>query len=168
MTYEASGHGLLRTNECFRTGKTKDIEPNFRDDDPGHTAIAYESTSGMFPTLAFLVPIVSVFSCVPAALVWYHSPHQVGALQDADFYQMLTNTTMQLRSVVTVVVPTLYNNRLIKQAWFCTWILAACSTFCAIVAVPLYLVVPTEWSFTVSFAGSVAQAFVTLQLVFAI
>lgn len=46
--------------------------------------------------------------------------------------------------------------------------LAAASTLCSVVAVPLYLNAPTEWSTALSFAGNVLQAFVTLLLMFAI
>ena len=75
---------------------------------------------------------------------------------------------MQLLSTLTMVILTIYNVRLIKQAWAWTWVLAASSTLCAVVAIPLYLTILTEWSVAISFAGSVAQAFVTLQLMFSI
>jgi hypothetical protein len=35
---------------------------------------------------------------------------------------------------------------------------------CAIAAIPLYLYIPTIWSALISFLGSAAQAFMTLQL----
>jgi hypothetical protein len=73
---------------------------------------------------------------------------------------------MQLLSILILIIPTVVNARLVKMAWFWTWVLAGASSACAIVVVPLYLYVPTEWSTMLSFAGSVAQAFVTLQLMF--
>lgn len=73
---------------------------------------------------------------------------------------------MQLLSILILTVPTVSNIRLVKIAWFWTWFLAGASTTCAIAAVPLYLYVPTEWSAMLSFAGSVAQGFVTFQLMF--
>lgn len=75
---------------------------------------------------------------------------------------------MQLLTIVTMILPTIYNARLVKQAWVWTWILAASSGVCATVAVPLYLLIGTEWSVAVSFIGCVTQAFVTLQLMFVI
>jgi hypothetical protein len=75
---------------------------------------------------------------------------------------------MQLLGNMTLIIPTISNARLVEQAWLWTWMLAGTSTVCTIMAVPLYLYAPTEWSSAVSFAGNVMQAFVTLQLMFAI
>jgi hypothetical protein len=75
---------------------------------------------------------------------------------------------MQLLGNLTLIIPTISNARLVGQAWFWTWVLAGTSNVCAIVAIPLYLTAPTEWSAAVSFGGNVMQAFVTLQLMFAI
>ena len=75
---------------------------------------------------------------------------------------------MQLLSVLTMIIPTIYNIRLIRQAWFWTWILAGSNTLCVSTAISLYLNVYTDWSVAIYFAGSVAQAFVTLQLMFAL
>jgi hypothetical protein len=75
---------------------------------------------------------------------------------------------MQLLGNMTLIIPTISNARLVGQAWFWTWVLAGASIVCTILAIPLYLYFPTEWSVSFSFAGNVMQAFVTLQLMFAI
>ena len=120
------------------------------------------------PTLSFIVPVVSILAFIPAALAWAHSSHEVGTIDDADFYQLVSASAIQLLSILTLMEPTLSNVQLKVQAWFWTRILAGASTTCALTAIPLYLLVPTEWSAAVSFGGGVAQALVTLQLMFAI
>ena len=73
---------------------------------------------------------------------------------------------MQLLGILTVIIPIVFNARLAKMAWFYAWILAGASIICAIVAIPLYLYTPTKWAGVLSYMATVAQVFVTLQLVF--
>jgi hypothetical protein len=138
----------------------------FHDTEPKNVAQAFPKSQGANATLTFLVPTISLLACIPAFLAWTHSSHQVGSISDADFYQTVSNSVMQLLGIVTLIVPTAYNERLVRMAWFWTWLLASVSATCGIVAVPLYLYLPTEWSASLSFVSSVAQAFVILQLVF--
>jgi hypothetical protein len=140
----------------------------FRDTSPEHISKAFPASKNANSTLAFLIPVFSLLSCIPAALAWVHSTHQIGTVQEADFFQLLSNSAMQLLGTLTLIIPTIFNARLVGQAWFWTWVLATASTICSIVAVPIYLTVPTEWSAAISFAGNVMQGFVTLQLIFAI
>lgn len=138
----------------------------FQDQEPKNIAHAYQQSLDTTSTLAFIVPVLSLISSIPAFLAWTHSSHHVGSTSDADFYQLISGSSMQLLSILILIIPTVSNIRLVKMAWFWTWVLAGASTTCAIVAVPLYWHVPTEWSAMISFAGSAAQAFVTLQLIF--
>lgn len=73
---------------------------------------------------------------------------------------------MQLLSLLTMILPTVDDVKLARQAWVLTWILAVFSGVLSIVAIALYLKFPVEWSTTIAFAGGAAQAFVTLQFVY--
>ncbi|KAG9229268.1 hypothetical protein BJ875DRAFT_523889 [Amylocarpus encephaloides] len=86
--------------------------------------------------------------------------------QDADFYQAISSSVMQLLSILVLMILIIYNARLIKMAWFWTWGMAGISTICALASPLLYVYVPTEWSALVSFVESAFQCFVTLQLSF--
>jgi hypothetical protein len=142
----------------------------FLDAQPKNVVTAFPpiSNKNTNSALAFLVPVLSLLSCIPTALAWANSPHHPGAASDADFFQLIASAAMQLLGNLTLIIPTISNSRLMSQAWFWTWVLAGTSTVCTIAAIPLYLYCPTEWSNTLSFAGNVMQAFVTLQLMFAI
>ncbi|PVH71051.1 hypothetical protein DL98DRAFT_577582 [Cadophora sp. DSE1049] len=140
--------------------------PNFlsQDEEPKNIAHAYQQPQGTTSTLAFLVPVLSLISSIPIFLAWMYSDHQTGNTSDANFWQLISGSSMQFLSILTILIPTIFNIR--KMAWFWTWILAATSIICAIMAIPLYLYAPTKWSTMLSFVGSVAGAFVTLQLVY--
>lgn len=62
-----------------------------------------------------------------------------------------------------MIIPTIYNVRLDLQAWSWTWVLAANSTVCTVVAIPLEL-----RSHIVAIFFAVAQTFVKWQLGFAL
>jgi len=52
------------------------------------------------------------------------------------------------------------------EAWFWTWGFFGLSLACPLVAIPLYIYKPTEWSATIAFVRAAAQGFVTLQAMF--
>lgn len=135
---------------------------------PDNAVEAYSTPINTHATLSFLVPTISLLSCVPAALAWSHTSTQVGTVNDANFYQLLSSSAMQLLSIGTLIWPTVFYVRLARLPWVWTWILATVSACCTVAAVPLYVLLPTSWSALFSFCGSVAQALVLLQLVHAI
>jgi hypothetical protein len=148
--------------------ETRDENPDdaFQDQGPVNVAHAYEQPPSINSTLTFLIPVLSLISCVPTGLAFMQSSHSKGRTQDADFYQAISGSAMQLLGILILMIPTVYNTRLVKMAWFWTWVMAAISTICAVASPLLYVYVPTEWSVLVSFVGSSFQCFVTLQLSF--
>lgn len=162
--------GSHLANKPRRNPSTTDVNNQFLDLKPTNVVHAFPplSNKNTNSALTFLVPVLSLLSCIPTALAWMHSAHLPGTTSDADFYQLISNSTMQILSTLTLIIPTFSNARLVSQAWFWTWVLAGTSTVCSVVAVPLYLNTPTEWSAAVGFVGNVMGAFVTLQLMFAI
>jgi hypothetical protein len=109
--------------------------------------------------LSFLVPTISLVSCIPAALAWYNSTPQIGASHDANFYQLISSSVMQLLGLLTLIWPTVAHTRLAKLAWFWTWVLANTSACFTTLAILLCLLLPTGWSALLSFSGSLAQVF---------
>lgn len=129
---------------------------------------AYPQTPSIQPTLMVLVTTLSLFSLIITSISFTHSPLTIGTTTDADFWQLISSSIMQISSLLSMMIPIHRNARLAKEAWVWTWVLAGCSACCAVVAVPLYLYLPTKWSGAVSFAGTVAQSYVTLQLIYAL
>lgn len=122
----------------------------------------------MQSTLNFIVPTISLLSVIPAAMAWSHGNSAPDSAIDSSFWQAVSSSILQPLSIITFVWPTLNNPRLSQLTWIWIWMLAGFSTICAIISVPVHLVVPTTWSFVISFAGVLEQAVVQLQVVNAI
>ena len=122
----------------------------------------------MISTLSFFVPAILLLSCIPIALAWTRSPREVGASDDANFYQLIAGSLIQLLSLATLLYPTLFHFKFQGHSWLWTWILAAFSVACTILSVLLYVFLPVAWSMVVAFGGMTAQALITLQIVHAI
>ncbi|RFU30321.1 hypothetical protein B7463_g5999, partial [Scytalidium lignicola] len=137
--------------------------PPFQDKTPTNITTAYDQKSNKWnPTITALVSILVFLAGIPGAIAWKQSPHLAGRRSDADFWFLIQNSILQVVGLLTIVASLLTRSRLPRQPWFWTWGFVGMSSACALAAIPLYLVVPTEWSATVSFAGSAAQAFVVL------
>ncbi|RFU32894.1 hypothetical protein B7463_g3449, partial [Scytalidium lignicola] len=156
------------TRPRWRKSQVEDLSKQFIDSNPSNIATAYPAASGLNRVLTFLIPSMSVLAMIPAALAWSHSNQQLGTISDADLYQLISSSAMQLLSIFTLIMPTIYNTRLARQEWFWVWVLASASTICSIVAIPLYLTTATKWSAAVSFSGNVMLALITLQLMFVV
>ncbi|EPE37130.1 hypothetical protein GLAREA_09293 [Glarea lozoyensis ATCC 20868] len=136
---------------------------------PAAVARAYEASSkGLISTLSFFVPAILLISCVPIALAWTRSPQEVGASNDANFYQLIAGSLIQLLSLATLLYPTLFHSKFQGHSWLWTWILALFSVACTILSVLIYVFLPVAWSMVVAFGGMTAQALITLQIVHAI
>jgi hypothetical protein len=119
----------------------------------------------MRSSLIVIVPAVSLLAAIPAGLAWTYGSNKPGTTANPDFYQAIAGAVMQLLGLLTFVWPTLSHPRLSSMAWVWIWILAAISTLCAILSIPLFLVVSSTWSFVVAFAGVLAQAIVQMQVI---
>lgn len=97
---------------------------------------------------------------------WQYSPRKPGTIYDADFWFLVQSSMMQLVGLLTIILPLALSGRLPFRQWFWTWLLVGVSFSFSVAPIPVYLYFPTEWSATVGFLGSAAQAFVTLQALF--
>lgn len=151
-------HTSTHTNRLVST--TKDDQ-----DGPENAVLAYPAGQNMRSKLTFVVPAVSVRSVIPVAMAWKQADSALGSTRDSNFWQGIASGVMQLLGLFVFVWPTLKDRRLSQLTWFWIWLLAGFSAACSIVSVPLYLRVPTIWSFVFSFVGVLAQAVVQLQVV---
>jgi hypothetical protein len=107
-----------------------------------------------------------VFSCAvaPAALFalgYFHSLHLQGTANDADFWFLIQATLVQFQGLVVSALLERKRGRLPRWRWV---IPAAVAAGCSIVAIPLYLSVPKEWSSFLSLVAGTTQSFMVLQL----
>jgi len=98
-------------------------------------------------------------------LAWTHGSSHTGTTTNPDFYQAIAGAMMQLFGLLTFVWPTLSYPRLCAMAWIWIWVLAAFSTVCAVLSIPLFLAMSSTWIFVIEFAGVLAQAIVQLQVI---
>lgn len=112
-------------------------------------------------TVAVLFAVI--ISAIPGYKAWQYSPREPGSTTDSDYWFLIQGSLMQGVGLMTIILPLAAKGALRFRPWFWMWMLIFISTACAIVSVVLYDRVPTEWSATIAFLGSAAQAFVTLQ-----
>ncbi|KAJ6440774.1 key lime pathogenicity protein [Purpureocillium lavendulum] len=140
---------------------------------PPPTAVtAYPArTTGMRPTLAFVVPIVCLLCCIPTGYACSYSPPGPGTTTDSDFWQLVAGSAMQALSLATLLWPgasaAAQGNKVLlpRLSGVYTWLLAATSAGSLPMSIVLYLLVSARWSVAASFAGNAAQALILLQLV---
>jgi hypothetical protein len=104
-------------------------------------------------------------SIIPASLAWRRGDSVTGTTRDSSFWQAVSNSTLQLLSLILFIWPAIKDPRLSQSTWIWIWVLAVFSATCTIANVPVYLVAPTMWSFSISFTGMLAQSVVQLQVV---
>jgi len=129
---------------------------------------AYPQTPSIQSTLMVLVTTLFLFSLIITSISFTHSSLTIKTIINADFWQLIFSSIMQILSLLSMMILIHWNARLAKKAWVWTWVLAECSACCAVVVMSLYLYLSTKWSGAVSFAETVAQSYVTLQLIYAL
>jgi hypothetical protein len=107
-----------------------------------------------------------VFSCAvaPAALFalgYSRSLHLQGTIDDADFWFLIQATLVQVQGLVVSALLEQKRGRLPRWRWA---IPAAVAAVCSVMAIPLYLSVPKEWSSFLSLVAGTTQSFMILQL----
>jgi hypothetical protein len=124
-----------------------------------------DKTTGSKIANVFILWLV-VFSCAvaPAALFalgYSRSLHLQGTANDADFWFLIQSTLVQVQALVVSALLERKRGRLPRWRWA---IPAAIAAACSIVAIPLYLTVPKEWSSFLSLVAGTTQSFMVLQL----
>ncbi|KAI9149936.1 Leptomycin B resistance protein pmd1 [Paramyrothecium foliicola] len=120
----------------------------------------------IYSNLNFVIPTCCVLLCIPAFMAWQRSPTEVGSLVDSDFYELLTSFAMQTLSLGTMLWPGLPGTKLAPLPQIYSKVLAVVSIASTAASVPMYLWVSSGWGPVFSFFGSVAQAFILLQVMY--
>ena len=106
---------------------------------------------------------IALLACIyPLYRALNASSSAPGSTSEADFFLQIINSTVQLTSFLTLLLP-IYRETAAKE-WIGTWILTILGSVSAIIAVPLYLFVPMLWSAFFSWLATSAQLLVVLQL----
>jgi hypothetical protein len=103
----------------------------------------------------------TVISTASFALGYARSPHVPGTAKDADFWFLIPATFMQILGLLVSALLERERGGLPKWRW---GLPTAVAGACSIMAVPLYLAVPKEWSSFLSLVAGATQSFMTLQL----
>ena len=114
-----------------------------------------------------IISISSVVSAGLAVLSYLKATQQAGTTQDADFFSLAQNSVMQVASIVIIML-SLRKTRFRDHARIYTWFLAIFGVISALVAIPVYILIPTGWSTLLSAASGISQSLVTLQLVYSL
>ncbi|RBR16966.1 hypothetical protein FVER53590_05727 [Fusarium verticillioides] len=130
---------------------------------PQDTRAGFPTQSGTFTTILWLTFIGTTLSNVwTFALAYNYSEHKPGTTKDADFWFLMQSCITQGFTLIISGIPLRADPRLRKRTWVPPMLLAL---ICTIIAPPLYLTAPTEWSSFVGLIAAGIQAFMVLQLV---
>lgn len=116
----------------------------------------------MFTTL-WLTVFATLSNIATFALAYSYSTPGPGTFKDADFWLLLQGSIMQWFSLLIASSALWDKTTLPRWSWLVPTIFAL---ICSVIAIPLYLLVPTAWSALATTIGSAVQAFMTVQLAF--
>lgn len=108
---------------------------------------------------------LTLFACAVTstaffALGYAHSPHRQGSINDPDFWFLVQSSIVQLLGLVVSARLEWKNVNLSKWRWVLPTVIAG---VCSIMAIPCYLVAPTEWSSFLSLVAGSTQSFMVWQ-----
>ncbi|KAF4635570.1 hypothetical protein G7Y89_g2523 [Cudoniella acicularis] len=107
-----------------------------------------------------IIAIVSIFTLllaiIPGNVALKYFPHQLGTVQDADFWYLVQSSGVQWLFVLTIIIYIRTRNDLTFESWFWTWMFIFLAIICSAAAIPCYFYLPTEWSAVVSLVGAAA------------
>ncbi|KAL9570952.1 hypothetical protein ACKAV7_005289 [Fusarium commune] len=130
---------------------------------PQDTKAGLPTQSGTFTTILWLTFVGTTLSNVwTFALAYNYSDHSPGTTKDADFWFLMQSCITQGFTLIISGIPLKADPRLRKRTWVPPMLLAL---VCTVIAPPLYLAAPTEWSSFVGLIATGIQGFMVLQLV---
>ncbi|KAI1027141.1 hypothetical protein LB504_008040 [Fusarium proliferatum] len=130
---------------------------------PQDSKAGLPTQSGTFTTILWLTFVGTTLSNTwTFALAYNYSDHKPGTTKDADFWFLMQSCITQGFTLIISGIPLRADSRLRKRTWVPPMLLAL---ICTIIAPPLYLTAPTEWSSFVGLIATGIQAFMVLQLV---
>jgi len=112
--------------------------------------------------LTFL--ITAVCNVWTFSMGYGRSSHEPGTTLDDDFWFLLQGCISQFFGMGYMIIPLLNSAQVRRRFWLPPMMIAL---VCTVLAVPLYLISPKEWSAFCMLTGSATQAFLSLQLALA-
>lgn len=112
--------------------------------------------------LQTVVSMITLACVYPLFRAMNASPPTQGSPSDDNFWSQITNSMTQLAGFLTMLLP-IYRETKAKE-WKGVWALTGLGCCSAIIAIPLYLKIPTSWSVFLSWMASSTQLFVVLQI----
>jgi hypothetical protein len=94
------------------------------------------------------------------AMGYNHSEHKPGTVNDADFWFLTQASISQGFGLATACLPLWKASAVPKWSWMPPMVIAL---LCTLLAPPLYVVAPTEWSSFLTLVATAVQGFVALQ-----
>jgi hypothetical protein len=112
--------------------------------------------------LVFWLTVLAALINIPTfTLVYHYSSHEAGTAQDDDFWSQLQSSVTQI--VALIIASKSLWKRNDPRRW--TWVIPTTISFLsAVLAVPLYVLAPKEWSTFLSMISTALQAFIVAQL----
>jgi hypothetical protein len=112
-------------------------------------------------SISWLAFFICAVAPIPLfSLGYVRSSHLQGTANDADFWFLILATLTQIQGLLVSALLEWKRDRLPKWRWA---IPAAVAGACSIVAIPLYLCVPKEWSSFLSLVAGTTQSFIISQ-----
>lgn len=110
--------------------------------------------------LWWMLFIGGAISLISSAVGFAYSRPSKGSTKDAEFWFLVQSTTMQLLGLGIAALLEWREDAMPKHRWA---VPAAIACFLAVLAVPLYLMLPTKWSSLACVIASGLQPFLMLQ-----
>ncbi|XXH03739.1 hypothetical protein Hte_010145 [Hypoxylon texense] len=107
--------------------------------------------------LILVVLVFVMFSLIPISVAWIKSTSDCGSVEDSDFWMLIPNAMCQILSLLTSVYMIGHRTPEDSTAWKCALLFTGVGIICSIISIPLYLLVATMWSSTISFCAATAQ-----------
>lgn len=112
-------------------------------------------------SILWLVFLTCAVAPIPLfSLGYVRSLHLQGTANDADFWFLILATLTQIQGLVVSALLEWKRGRLPKWRWT---IPAAIAGACSVIAIPLYLIAPKEWSSFLSLIAGTTQSFMISQ-----
>jgi hypothetical protein len=108
---------------------------------------------------------VVIAAIMPGSFAWMNSTNAKGSSKDVDFYLLIQGSIMSVLGIFTGIYPSLQKPKTVADWWVFTLAILGC--ICAMIAIPMYLYLPTIWSAFPSFLSMAIQCFMAMQLAIA-
>jgi cell division protein FtsW (lipid II flippase) len=112
-------------------------------------------------TLLWLIFLTTLSNTVTFGLAYSCSDHRKGTTNDSDFWFLCQQAATQILGLAIMCFPLWSKDGLPRLPWVAP---AIAVLVLSLIAVPLYLYAPTEWSSFLILVGGAIQTFLVLQL----